>query len=419
MLKLRRNSPKKSPKKSTKKSPKSHKKSPKKSHKKSPKKSAKKSRKSPKKSPKKQIKRKSKKIFDGCTYKDKEGDHPMFFNFDKINDSNYNFWFKFASDNLEKDNTNQGIQGFNGSLNLYNLSEFKNVIYVAFITDKNESIKINNIEMAVIVFIEKNIPFSTHMGIFRNLFYDGYKHKNISLILHSYAACETLKINKDVLYMVTKPVGIMSKILLDKFMELKLYDKIWFGDKLQRDYILSEKNQLKYQKAISIYNSLIRILQSTDKISLEYILQSNRLFNIQIGRFIKDEIIYVIDMINTLKINDKSDVIDKYIRNIISKYIRYIYSYYLLSMNQDRVINSINDDIINIEIYPDIKMDTPINIIYKYGKEIWIINDKEFVVPSWFIKNPLIFSKTEELNKIETIRMCIIDEHTLASLYFD
>ena len=313
----------------------------------------------------------------------------MFFKFEKINDSNYSFWFNFATENLKKDDNNQGIQGFHGSLNLYNLSEFKNVIYVAFISS-TETITIDSIEMCVIVFIEKNVPFSTHMGIFRNLLYSGFKHKNISLILHSYAACETLKINKDVLYMVTKPIAIMSKILLDKFIELKLYDKIWFGDKLQRDFILSEKNQIKYNKVVQVYSSLLRLLKSSDKISLDILKTS--LFNTQIGTFIKKQIITVVDILNTnLKAENKDDIINSYVRSVIDEYIRYLFKYYYLSMNTDRV-NGTNGDIINIEIYPDLTNKIPIDIIYKNGKEVWIINDREFIVPSWFIKNPLIFT---------------------------
>ena len=375
------------------------------------------SRKNSRKNSKRRRKSISKNMGDGCVYKYKDKDeNPMFFKFEKINDSNYSFWFNFATENLKKDDNNQGIQGFHGSLNLYNLSEFKNVIYVAFISS-TETITIDSIEMCVIVFIEKNVPFSTHMGIFRNLLYSGFKHKNISLILHSYAACETLKINKDVLYMVTKPIAIMSKILLDKFIELKLYDKIWFGDKLQRDFILSEKNQIKYNKVVQVYSSLLRLLKSSDKISLDILKTS--LFNTQIGTFIKKQIITVVDILNTnLKAENKDDIINSYVRSVIDEYIRYLFKYYYLSMNTDRV-NGTNGDIINIEIYPDLTNKIPIDIIYKNGKEVWIINDREFIVPSWFIKNPLIFTKTEDLNKVETLRMCIIDEHTLSSLYFD
>ena len=166
-----------------------------------------------------------------------------------------------------------------------------------------------------------------------------------------------------------------------------------------------------------MYSSLLRLLKSSDKISLDILKTS--LFNTQIGTFIKKQIITVVDILNTnLKAENKDDIINSYVRSVIDEYIRYLFKYYYLSMNTDRV-NGTNGDIINIEIYPDLTNKIPIDIIYKNGKEVWIINDREFIVPSWFIKNPLIFTKTEDLNKVETLRMCIIDEHTLSSLYFD
>ena len=85
-------------------------------------------------------------------------------------------------------------------------------------------------------------------------------------------------------------------------------------------------------------------------------------------------------------------------------------------MNKNRT--TYGDNIINMEIFPNVNEPVPINIFYRNGEEFWIINEKEFKVPIWYIFHPSIFSKSLELNKPEMLRTCIIDENTLASIYF-
>jgi hypothetical protein len=56
-------------------------------------------------------------------------------------------------------------------------------------------------------------PFQMHIGISRNIFYEGVKHSHLSLQLHSFAAQATRLNHPGKIYMVTRPLYNMWSIL--------------------------------------------------------------------------------------------------------------------------------------------------------------------------------------------------------------
>lgn len=102
-------------------------------------------------------------------------------------------------------------------------------VWVAFVTEKpiiqnQEMILPNdNIIMAVTVTTNKNIPFSTHMGIFRAIEFLQSKHKNLAINLHSFSA-QVIRSLYGVMYMITKPVNFMRNMMIQN-----LPKKVWIG----------------------------------------------------------------------------------------------------------------------------------------------------------------------------------------------
>lgn len=184
----------------------------------------------------------------------------------------------------------EGISSFPASLNYYKTND----VWVAFATRnsiKSADFKLNltgDIEMAVPVMTNKDIPFYTPMGIFRAVeFYESKKHrskfsvhKNLSMDLHSFVAQAIKAVygNKD--YLITKPVPTMLKI-----MEKNLSSKtMWIGTPSYRE---KEKKELEKDfnevttalKAISDYEHKKIELLELEKIysSIDFYFPQNNI----------------------------------------------------------------------------------------------------------------------------------------------
>lgn len=75
----------------------------------------------------------------------------------------------------------------------------------------------SSVEMFVSISAAANVPLTMYMGILRNGFYlatDNSTHKELSLILHSYAAKIMQQRDPDKIYMRSYPTQIMLDILV-------------------------------------------------------------------------------------------------------------------------------------------------------------------------------------------------------------
>ena len=177
--------------------------------------------------------------------------------------------YKIRVDN--DDAYNIGIQSFHESLLLNN--KIESDIYIAYVVRENPINKLNNeeyyslmyeTEMLVPVFFNNNSPISSHAGIFRNKLYVDYKSnpsKDLSIKLHAFAAKATLMVNNNIKYMVTKPVPIMTNIILQYYIKNDLSNYIWIGSKSER---------IKYRKTVTekeyLKNEIIKytLINSTE-----------------------------------------------------------------------------------------------------------------------------------------------------------
>lgn len=193
-----------------------------------------------------------------------------YFFLQKLTETNINFWKTYALNRTTATarshiSYNDGIISFQMVLSMLYRAEFE--IYIAYVTRKQPldtsiqdfDIRESDIEMCFGVLIDKNIPITTHMGIFRNSEYTN-PHKNISMELHTFAmaACNLLYPNK--LYMITKPVVTMRTIAINYFQKTNLPNLIWVG---------SRKERLKCQKLNTMYNNIKQLLESNDPNLLE------------------------------------------------------------------------------------------------------------------------------------------------------
>lgn len=137
------------------------------------------------------------------------------------------------------------------------INEFKNALgkfeianlYVSFAMDREElvldsSFLSDHVEMFISISTCDSAPFTSHMGITRSESYIGEKHKALSPKLHSFAAKSMLSLSDTKLYMITTPVPIMGKILLEEFVKRGYEDSAFLGGNMNkyfpRDYRYEE-----------------------------------------------------------------------------------------------------------------------------------------------------------------------------------
>ena len=139
----------------------------------------------------------------------------------------------------KKDETQEETRKFNHSkdaINHFGLQICTDNVWVCFATDTNQIDKnsddwMSHIEMSFAVSIDPNhkIPFTNHMGIFRNPLYILKKfgaHKAISLPLHALGALVSIEVENPIrspehqlMYMVNAPQPAMREIFINSLNE--------------------------------------------------------------------------------------------------------------------------------------------------------------------------------------------------------
>jgi hypothetical protein len=176
---------------------------------------------------------------------------PVYFVFERLCRATVAFWKRFVRYQREKTEIlGHGAGAFEKTIDLYIRGcGDKYDMWVAYVTeakpltiaareillpggDENENDE-TKIEMVVTVFVHRDTPVTSHMGIFRtdrywhedkNLGKPPYYmipagHKGISPLIHAFAACAALCLYRHLRetksVMLTRPVHVMSKILRD------------------------------------------------------------------------------------------------------------------------------------------------------------------------------------------------------------
>jgi hypothetical protein len=194
---------------------------------------------------------------NGTIYKKED---KVYFIFEQLTEENYEFWDNYANiQDLAERNFHEfstsgfgigigdGIKAFIRSIKLLpNTFEESYEIWISYATRKNplerSSFSHEDIEMSFAVFASKNIPITTHIGIFRNYKYfqiNKKPHIDLSLELHAFSAFISKIIYQNVKYTVTKPTMIMRKILLKA---LNQEDEIWVGSSTERNHLKKQNH---------------------------------------------------------------------------------------------------------------------------------------------------------------------------------
>lgn len=107
-------------------------------------------------------------------------------------------------------------------------------VWVGFATDQpwinKDNLPIESIEIFVSMLTSLDSCFTGHMGIGRSLTYNGEKHKNISMKLHSFVALASLKIYPDKVYMLTVAASRMREIMVKNFINAGMAADLFIGD---------------------------------------------------------------------------------------------------------------------------------------------------------------------------------------------
>lgn len=133
----------------------------------------------------------------------------------KVDESNANFWRKFANAQQK----NYGWIGFKPSYDIglrYKDAES----WVSFATNKelqNPDLPTKQdqaaMEMLVTTLTSEHTPFTTHMGISTSSLYQGKRHKKLSMPLHGFTAKAIMQDHHGKYYMITAPTDNMAKIM--------------------------------------------------------------------------------------------------------------------------------------------------------------------------------------------------------------
>ena len=189
-----------------------------------------------------------------------------YFNIIKIEDSDVRFFWDQLAKSQHRNKSlvkadyynliSLGTAAFLDALNYYDQAD----VWVAYVGTRELTVRYNQIEMLMSVTSPKGSPISSHMGIFRSLFYTGPEHSKISMDLHGFAAKIISELYQEKLYMLNFPINnmlnIMSNALLkagkscaiayknrDDYKNDKLPLKIEGSKVIVGEYILSADNQ--------------------------------------------------------------------------------------------------------------------------------------------------------------------------------
>ncbi len=203
---------------------------------------------------------------------DVNGDE-VYFVFEKLTKKNISFWIEYndrqeietrrngvISDvgignrkTTKRVQLNDGVASFR--LSLEQEGKLKSDIWIAYITRKNPAsglpINFADIEMIISVFLNADSPITTHMGISRNyeyFLYDKNPHLELAMELHAFCAKVSNQIYGSKLYMVTKPVVDMEKIIIKVFEKQGLDKFIWAGDIKQRNNRQKEREKIGHDE---------------------------------------------------------------------------------------------------------------------------------------------------------------------------
>ena len=158
-----------------------------------------------------------------------KGKADAYFVFEQLTDINLAFWTKFG-DTQRCAEAQAGAGAFRMAIGMFSKTKTtcEHQIWIAYVSriepgDTNrdvDSLK-DQIEMVFAVFISHNTPITSHIGIFRTCEYIRNSDKSLfpwlSLYLHAFAGAMSKKINPKVLFMVTRPMPDMSKMLINTF----------------------------------------------------------------------------------------------------------------------------------------------------------------------------------------------------------
>jgi len=359
----------------------------------------------------------------------------VYFIFEKINDTNLNFW-QYYNDDQEVKTKKIGIfsksgkqfglsvevSSFKYSFELYN--KIKSDIWISYVSRDKEIYKTrnkNDIEMCVIVLMNKEDIITTHIGIYRNYLYfnnDMKPHKNLAIELYKFSGIMSNHIYGNKKYIITNPADNMRDILIKYFKDNKLEDKILLGDNKQRRKMIKMIEKYNYDKNlidekendITKYKSfkyhiidsinekidklkkLLKILKKLDYNTFcEKIHKDNKLRNLLYDTDIEYK--------SYCKSNNNLDDMKNEIKNILDNKYKYIYNKELVEKNNYMIYKLKNN------YYPeDLTILTPFDNID--NNEIKI-DDKIYSKPDWF-NHPYI------LNHLSTV---IIDIKTLEKLW--
>jgi hypothetical protein len=191
----------------------------------------------------------------------------MYFVFEKVTTNNIHYWTSYCEN--QELNTRRmgaysdkgtqskfvtivdGVSSFEIFLKMFNNQESTFDMYVAYATsvivdNTTKEVDDNKIEMSFGVFLSKNYPITSHIGIFRNYRFfkkEHQPHSNLSMHLHAFSAlCSNLVYDKK-LYMITKPADHMTQIMYKTMENNNLLNSIWIGDNEEREGLNIKNHQ--------------------------------------------------------------------------------------------------------------------------------------------------------------------------------
>ncbi|MCC2646501.1 MAG: hypothetical protein K0R02_566 [Rickettsiaceae bacterium] len=278
----------------------------------------------------------------------------LFFVLERVTWQNIDFWKDYANHEYNisvkgmgiPHNISDPVHSFQKGLVYWNSDH----VWIAYATKKNMSkadttLNIDgDIEMCFTVMTNENVPFTTHMGIFRaaEFYQNGLPmHKNLAMELHSFAAkaCQVAYgsveyIKKE--YMITQPVDQMREIMAKSLPK----EAVYIGDHSERKRILDRK------KLIENYKSNPDSINIEDFCKKLSITGSHRIFS-----KIKD-------------IRDAHEDLDSY--SDYSRYIKANIGFFDNDKNIRKELKELLKKFDNLDILPDNQRETIINFYEKW-----------------------------------------------------
>jgi hypothetical protein len=177
----------------------------------------------------------------------------VYFNMTRVTDENKQKWSELASWVHHRSSRPEGAAGFLSALKYYNNTSTE--VWVAFASDKPAAdandVNQDSIEMFVTVTTSEHSSFTGHMGITRSGYFPQYKqHKNISTKLHAFAAKFMLEQHPEKLYEINVPTPIMQEIIIKKFEDKGLVNKVFIGDNITQPTSTSIEENRKYYEML-------------------------------------------------------------------------------------------------------------------------------------------------------------------------